>query len=61
MYMSYENICINLCGEPCKVINLYNDTVVDLKGKTMMVMAKGRGQEINSFPFGPCDGNKNSS
>ena len=58
---NYTMICIKFCGEPCKVLNSHHNAMVELKGKTMMVIVKGKGQEMNFFPFRPCDANKDSS
>ena len=52
-------ICINLCGDPFYMLNLYNYMMVDLE--TMMVMVKGKGQELNVFPLRQCDGSKDSN
>ena len=43
-------LCIDICGEIYKVLELYKYALVDL-----MVMAKGEVQELKSLPFGPCD------
>ena len=54
--IAFNMICITIHGEIYKVLGLYIDTMVDL-----MVMEKGKVQEISSLPFRPCDGIKDSS
>ena len=51
--MGFNMLCITIRGEIYEELELYIDTLVDL-----MVMAKGKVQELISLPFGPCDGIK---